>query len=434
MHDFDTAHGEGISVAFVTLGCAKNEVDSQNMAKALLDAGIAVTEELEDADCIVVNTCSFIQAATEESLAAIFEAADLESVASGQAKLVIAGCMPSRYGDELAQELPEAAAFVTCAGESDIVSVVEGLFPGRTSRCEAGGVFAAPSAYVKISDGCDRFCSFCTIPFIRGRYHSFAFDDIVRACEEAIQGGARELVLIAQDTGRWGSDFAEPKSLAWLLEALAGRFSETWIRVMYIQPEGITDELLDVVARMPNICSYFDVPLQHCNERIIASMNRTGNAQSYLELVARMRERVPGAIVRTTLISGYPGETEADFEELLDFLEQAEFDYVGVFPYSAEEGTRAAKLADQNDEETKVERATRIRDLCDAISSARLADFVGKEVDVLVLGTEEDGQLYGRGMHQAPDVDGVVYVPAGEVGDIVRVTITDTLLYEMEGE
>ena len=421
-------------MCFVTLGCAKNEVDSREMADRLAAAGIAVVPEPEDADCIVVNTCSFIQAATEESLAAIFEMADLDTVKCGQAKLVVAGCMPARYGSDLEGELKEACAFVPCSREDDIVEIVRGLFPDRGAGEAMEPTAGEPSVYVKISDGCDRFCSFCTIPYIRGRYHSFSYETVHDSVASAVALGAREIVLIAQDTGRWGQDFEPAESLASLVDRLAQSFPDTWLRIMYVQPEGVTSELLEAMAAHENVCPYIDVPLQHCNPSLLERMNRTGSAKEYLDLVARIRDTVPGATVRTTLIAGFPGETDEQFDELCDFVEEAEFDYVGVFPYSREEGTRAAGFDDQVDDDVKLERAQVLRDLADGISHMRVSRRIGEKLDVLVLGCEEDGQLYGRCMCQAPEVDGVTYLAFGEPGEIRSVTIADTLLYEMEGE
>ncbi|MEG0620910.1 MAG: 30S ribosomal protein S12 methylthiotransferase RimO [Raoultibacter sp.] len=448
-------------MSFVTLGCAKNEVDTAHMKKQLAAAGFLFAEDPGSADAVVVNTCSFIQAATEESLEAIFDIAGRENFAQGRAKLVVAGCMPARYGDELVDELPEAACFVPCSKEDDIVAVLAGLFPdfvvgakdladqtpqegsvapseGADAGVVADTVAAAAetplSAYVKISDGCDRFCSYCTIPYIRGRYHSYPQAAIVAEVEEQRAAGVREIVLIAQDTGRWGTDFEQPSTLADLMEHLATAYPETWFRVMYLQPEGISDQLLACVARYDNICSYFDIPLQHVDASILRAMNRTGSRKEFEALLAHIRACVPDVTLRTTLIAGFPGESEAAFEELCDFIQDADFDYVGVFPYSCEEGTRAATLPGQIDEETKLERAQALRDSADSVSVARIAARIGTQLDVLVLGLEEDGQWYGRARCQAPDVDGVTYIAQGNAGEIKRVTIVDTLLYEMEGE
>lgn len=436
----NAANAQG-RVCFITLGCAKNEVDTADMKKKVLGAGFALEDDPASADAVVVNTCSFIQAATEESLEAIFDVAGLENFQRGDAKLIVAGCMPARYGDDLADELTEATEFVPCSKEDDIAAILRSIL-GAEKRAEGEAETAAraadlgsqPSAYVKISDGCDRFCSYCTIPYIRGRYRSFPLDEIMADIAEQVEAGAREIVFIAQDTGRWGDDFDEPATLAQLMAAAAEAYPDVWFRVMYIQPEGVTDELLDCVASHDNIASYFDVPLQHSDERILRAMNRRGSRAEYEALVARIRERVPGAIVRTTLIAGFPGETEEQFDDLCSFVEEADLDYVGVFPYSQEEGTRAARMDAQLDEDVKQERAQTLRDVADAVSTARVAARVGQEMDVLVLGCEEDGQLFGRAQCQAPEVDGVVYVNAGEPGDVVRCRIVDTLLYEMEGE
>lgn len=425
---------EVISVHILTMGCAKNEVDSDNMRVRLSAAGYRMVEEPEDAQAVIVNTCSFIQSATEESLQAIFEMAGLPGMETGDAKLIVAGCMPARYGDDLASELNEASAFVPCSKEDDIVAILDALFPHRSKLEEVASAPEVLSAYVKISDGCNRFCSYCSIPYIRGRYHSFPFDRIDADVAAQIARGAREIVLIAQDTGRWGDDFEEPSTLAWLMSTLAQKYPQTWFRVMYLQPEGITDELLGAMRAHENICSYLDIPFQHANERILSRMNRKGSAAEYLKLIAHIREMVPGITLRTTFIAGFPGESEDDFQELCDFVEDIDFDYVGVFPYSLEEGTRAATFDDQIDDDVKIERAQAVRDIADAISRERVASRVGSQLDVLVLGSEEDGQLFGRAKCQAPDVDGVVYVHQGEIGDIVRVTINDTLMYEMEGE
>ncbi|MEG0016206.1 30S ribosomal protein S12 methylthiotransferase RimO [Gordonibacter sp.] len=426
-----------LSVAFITLGCAKNEVDTTHMRARVAEAGYALADDPADADAVVVNTCSFIQAATEESLEAIFDAADLPQVASGRAKLVVAGCMPARYGDELASELTEAGAFVPCSREDDIAAVLAEVIGAPSQGGVAGPAaedkLAGVSAYVKISDGCDRFCSYCTIPYIRGRYRSFPLDEVRAEVDDLVARGAREVVLIAQDTGRWGADFDDPSTLAVLVTSLAEEHADTWFRVMYIQPEGLTDELLDAVATHDNVCSYFDIPFQHADAGILSAMNRTGSGAEFNDLIARVRQRIPQATLRTTLIAGFPGETDEQFEDLCTFVEEADLDYIGVFPYSREEGTRAYDLTEQVDDDEKADRAQRLRDLSDAVCTPRVAARIGRTLDVLVEGREEDGQLFGRAMCQAPEVDGVTYLESGEVGEIRRVVIGDTLLYEMEG-
>ena len=428
------------TVSFVTMGCAKNEVDSAHMANRLSQAGYSVVDDVDESDVIIVNTCSFIQAATEESIEAILDATELDRVKSGKAHVVVSGCMPARYEGDLEGELPEVSRFVSCSQEQNIVQVLDDMLGIERFGDLAQSISAPPiemgdvSAYVKISDGCDRFCSYCTIPFIRGRYHSFTLDEITAEVQRLVEAGAREIVLIAQDTGRWGDDFETPSSLAELLESLARRFPQTWFRVMYIQPEGITDELIDVVAAHDNVCSYFDIPFQHCDRSLLKAMNRNGSGREFLDLIGRIRSQIPNVTLRTTLIAGFPGETDEQFEDLCDFVEEAELDYVGVFAYSREEGTRAYKLEGQIDEDEKLFRAQQLRDRADAVSSTVVARRIGRSLDVLVCGQEEDGQRFGRAQCQAPDVDGVTYVPSGEPGDIVSVTIDDTLLYEMEGE
>ncbi len=427
-------------VCFITLGCAKNEADTAAMERRAVAAGYRLEDDPERADAIVVNTCSFIQSATEESIEAVLDAAGLPRVASGGTRLVVAGCMPARYGDELAAELPEAAAFVPCSREDDIVAVLDGLFGveravGEISADE--GAAARPAGtfgYVKISDGCDRWCSYCAIPLIRGRYHSFPFEQVRADVARLVDAGVREVDLIAQDTGRWGADFDEPRDLAWLVDALACEFPDTWLRVMYLQPEGVTDELLAVMGRHANVCSYLDIPLQHVCEPVLRAMNRRGSRASFEALVGRIRAALPDVTLRTTLIAGFPGEGDEQFEELLDFVAEGLFDYVGVFAYSREEGTAAFDLPGQVDEDEKAERAQRLRDAADAASAPLIAARVGRVAEVLVEGAEEDGQLFGRAQCQAPDVDGVTYLDAGEPGQVVAARIVDTLLYEMEGE
>ena len=424
------------NVCFVTLGCAKNEVDTNNMKQLVLDAGYSIVEDPEAAQVVVINTCTFIQSATEESIDSIFELAGLPSLSNGEAKLIIAGCMPARYGSDLEDELTEADAFLPCAQEKNIVNLLNNLIgPAKANESlDDQALCHAASQYVKISDGCNRFCSYCTIPYIRGRYHSFTYDQIRKDVVTALSRGAGEIVLIAQDTGRWGDDFEEPLSLAWLMDSLASEFKEAWFRVMYLQPEGITDELLQVMAKHKNICSYLDIPLQHVDEQILKAMNRKGSEEEFVALIEHIKEVIPDVTLRTTLIAGFPGETDEQFEALCDFVDEGYFDYVGVFAYSQEDGTRAAKLEDQIDEDEKNDRAQRVRDLADAVCIPRVAERVGQTVQVLIEGIEEDGQLFGRAQCQAPEVDGVIYVEDAEIGSIVNVTITDTLLYEMEGE
>lgn len=431
------------SVYFETLGCAKNEVDTRDMQDALIEAGYAIADFADACDAIVINTCSFIRPAIEESIDAFFELSSMEHVTSLGIPVIVAGCLPARFGDELSDSLPEASAFLPCAEEGRIADIVAHVLgdaqpheqlepddhePLAGISLENAGAFA----YVKISDGCDRFCSYCTIPYIRGRYHSFSYEQIEADVTKALGEGAREIVLIGQDTGLWGSDFDEPSDLPALLERLATRFPDCWFRAMYTQPENVSSRLFEVMAAQGNVAPYLDIPLQHVVPRILHAMNRTGSKDDFLTMIAQARAAVPGIAIRTTLIAGFPGETEDDFKELVSFVEEAELDYVGVFPYSREEGTKAYSLPDQIDEDEKGYRAERLRTVADAVSSSVISQRIGCTYPVLVEGEEEDGQLFGRSIIQAPEVDGVTFVNEGLPGTLGCYAIEDTLMYDME--
>ena len=420
------------TVAFLTLGCAKNEVDTADMQEALVSAGFDIVDINDPADAIVINTCAFIQPAIEESIDTILEIAGLEEVASGSTKLIVVGCMPSRFGEELIPEFPEVSHFIPCANEDSLVDVVSQALQNPNIESRTVEFSYNPSEYVKISDGCSRHCAFCTIPSIRGPYHSFTFDSIYSDIAQKVKGGAKEIVLIAQDSGMWGLDLEPRESLASLLRRLASSFPTTWFRVLYLEPVGVTDELISVLSEYDNICNYLDIPFQHCDSAILKSMNRSSSRKEFEQLIHRIRQSIPDITLRTTLIVGYPGETDEQFEDLCDFISEAQLDYVGVFAYSREEGTKAASLPDQIDEDTKQERLQTIRDLADAVSAQKIAQRIGEKVNILVLGAEEDGQLYGRCQSQAPEVDGVTYIENASIGQFVSATITDTLLYEME--
>jgi ribosomal protein S12 methylthiotransferase len=441
--------GDAGNIAFVTLGCTKNEVDSDKMAALLEDAGYRIVDDPEDAHLVIVNTCSFLMSAVDEGLEVIFDLVNSRAELPEKAKILVAGCMPARYGDALSDELTEVEGFLPASEEDRVVEKVGELLGGKAPQEAPAGPAGnatrrsvGPSAYVKISDGCDRFCSYCTIPYIRGRYHSFSYDEICAEVDELVVSGAREIVLIGQDTGIWGQDLEPKSSTAQLVSGLAERFPTTWFRLMYLQPAGITDELLDVIAANDNICSYLDMPLQHCDPDILERMNRGGSADSYLELLERVRTRVPGIMTRTTLMAGFPGETEAQFSELLDFVDEARFDYAVVFPYSQEEGTAAAGFSGQIDEDVKLARAQQLLDACEAVGQSQIAELVGNEVTCLVEGFEQTDvgtEALCRWQGQAPEVDGQVHVPfqvdnAPSIGDIVLVRITDTFYYELEGE
>ena len=463
------------TVRFITLGCAKNEADTDAMRARVLEAGFAIAGD-EPADVIVINTCSFITDATQESVDTILELVDERLAASdgegravvlASAKIVVTGCMPSRYGSELSQEIPEVDLFLPIKEQPRIAEVVAELVgePAGNSSC-AQRVFRtadAPFAYVKISDGCSRFCSFCTIPFIRGPYASRSASDIVDEIAFLVAGGVREIILIGQDTGIWGTDLDSPElyaplaqpTLAELLDYVSALFPDTWIRVMYLQPEGINSRLLSVMAAHSNICNYLDIPLQHANAKVISEMNRTGDGSSYLATVRRIRESFDDIMVRTTLIAGFPGETEGEFDELLDFVEEAEFDFAGVFGYSQEEGTVAGDRGDQVDDEEIANRAQILTDTAERIGFARIRRRIGSICEVLVCGIVDDDELefegtlgarksaddgqhsrkWGRAFFQAPDVDGIITFDAADcsVGDILAVEIVDSAGYDLEG-
>lgn len=436
------------SLLYITLGCAKNEVDTDRM-RALLDAAdYQEVDSAQDADAVIINTCSFLASATSESIETTLALAEEVKEGVRAARIIMCGCVPSRYGDQLPQELPEVSAFVRADEEDGIVAVVDELlgverdmpsFIPNIKRTVEGSV-----AYVKISDGCDRFCSFCAIPYIRGRYHSRPADRIIAEARELLAGGVKEIVLIGQDTGIWGKDFKDqvdgPANLAQLLVALAEelRPQHVWIRVLYLQPEGMSGELIAAIRDTPEVLPYIDIPVQHCNERVLKSMHRSGSEQQLDELFARLRSEIPGMVIRTTSLVGFPGETDEEAEQMLAFMDRNSFDYTSVFAYSREEGTRAAEMDDQVDEDVKLERAQKALDLAEALGFAATASHVGETAEVIIDGIEEnDGfsEFIGHAWFQAPDSDGAVHLDIEEacIGDIVTVEFTDSFCYELVG-
>ncbi len=435
------------NILFITLGCAKNEVDTDRMRALLLADGFGEVFSPEEADLAIVNTCSFLASATEESVEATLEIAESRAGGVRECPIVMCGCVPSRYGDELRAELPEVAAFVKAEDEDGICAVVRGalgLEAGMGGPVLDSGLLRTvegASAFVKISEGCDRFCTFCAIPYIRGRYHSRAKDEILAEVAALMEGGVREIILIGQDTGIWGSDFKDGSNLAGLLRAVAEvvRPYEGWLRVLYLQPEGMTDDLIAAIRDTPEVLPYIDIPIQHCSARILKAMNRSGNPAELHELFARLRREIPGMVLRTTGMAGFPGETDEEADELYDFIEAEEFDYTSVFAYSPEEGTRAAAMEGQVDEDVKLERTQRLIDLVEELGFSATAKHVGERVKVIIDGveeTEEGVELIGHTWFQAPDCDGAVHIASGEaaVGDIVTVDLVDSFCYEMIGE
>ena len=436
------------SILYITLGCAKNEVDTDRMRSLLCAAGYEEADGTEDADLVIINTCSFLASATSESIETTLELADEVHEGVRSVPIVMCGCVPSRYGADLPDELPEVAAFVRTDEEDGIVGVVDELLGhGRAVPAHVPDVkrtVEGAVAYLKISDGCDRFCSFCAIPYIRGRYRSRSAASILAEARELVAGGVRELVLIGQDTGIWGNDLPEdtegPRNLAQLLEAVAAavRPERVWIRVLYLQPEGMTDELIAAIRDTPEVLPYIDIPVQHCSERVLSAMNRSGSESELEKLFARLRDEIPGMVIRTTYLAAFPGETAEEHEEMLAFMDRIGFDYTSVFAYSREDGTRAARMDEQIPEEEKLERTQAAIDLAEALGFAATASHVGETAEVIVDGIEEteDGpELIGHAWFQAPDCDGAVHLDAGEaaVGDILTVEFTDSFCYELIG-
>lgn len=418
--------------------------------------GYEITANADDADTIVVNTCGFIDSAKKESIEAILEAANLKTNAKAS-RLIVAGCLVERYRDDLKAEMPEVDAFIGTSQINDILAVCDPktntrslpviplgnqsstyLYDESTPR-----VLATPGhyAFIKIAEGCDRPCTFCFIPQMRGHFRSRRFGSIVAEAQQLAEEGVKELILVAQDSSRYGEDLGKPDALAHLLRELSHTDGIEWVRVMYTYPTHITDSFLDVLATEPKAVKYLDMPLQHASQRVLKSMKRGGNRDSLERLIARVRERVPGIAVRTTFITGFPGETEEDFEELMTFVRNVEFDRVGVFSYSDEEGTGAFELADKVDPKVANRRRARLMKEQSRISRRNNKRRVGQTVRVLFEGESNESELLwqGRMETQAPDIDGCVLIndaPEGFVpapGEFVNVMITEAQQYDLVG-
>lgn len=437
------------SILYITLGCAKNEVDTDRMRSLLNGAGYLEVDTADEADVVIINTCSFLASATSESIETTLSLAEEISEGVRGTRIVMCGCVPSRYGAELPSELPEVAAFVRTDEEDGIVSVIDGLLDVRRSEPpfipSVKRTIESAVAYVKISDGCDRYCSFCAIPYIRGRYHSRSAESILAEVRDLVAGGVREIVLIGQDTGIWGSDFDDahdgPRNLAQLMRAVAEavRPEHVWVRVLYLQPEGMSDELIETIRDTPEILPYIDIPVQHCNARVLKAMHRSGSEEQLTELFAKLRREIPQMVIRTTSLVGFPGETDDEAEQMLAFMDREGFDYTSVFPYSQEEGTFAAKMDGQVDEDVKLERTQAAMDLAESLGFAATAARVGEVAEVIIDGieeTDEGPELIGHAWFQAPDSDGAVHLEPSDVavGDILKVRFTDSFCYELIGE
>ena len=432
------------TVGLVSLGCSKNRVDSEMLLGQLRERGYQIVDDPKEAEIIIVNTCGFIQSAKEESIDTLLEMAEYKQ--TGRLKLLLAtGCLAQRYGEELKEALGEADGFMGVADYKRIFEVIDEAQKGERPLAVGEGdrfyksdrVLTTPpySAYVKISDGCDNRCTYCAIPLIRGRYRSRPYDDIVEECRELAKKGVTEVTLIAQDTSRYGSDFeGKPLLLKNLLADVSAIEGIHWVRVLYCYPDTVNDELLDAIASLPKCAKYLDLPLQHINDRLLRAMNRRGDSQMIKRLLAGCRRR--GIIVRTTMIVGFPGETEEEFEELLDFVKETRFDRLGAFAYSPEENTPAAAMPDQIDEAVKQERLDRLMLLQQEISAKVMQARVGETGEVLVEGFRH-GRYYGRSLMEAPEVDGKVLFTSQKKlkpGEYVTVHITGASEYDLNGE
>jgi len=425
-----------VKVSFVTLGCDKNTVDSERYLAQLADRGAEFAADASDADVIIINTCGFIDAAKKESIDAIVDAGRLKT--EGRAQAVVAvGCMVQRHKDELAAELPEVDLFL---GSSEMDRLVpelaaRGLIDDVPAPHPGVRLFTGQLPhvrYLKISEGCDHGCAFCAIPLMRGRHRSFALDDVVREAQLLEAQGAREVNLVAQDLAHYGRDRRDGITLPGLLEAVVRETSLPWIRMLYLYSAGLTPELLDLMAREPRILPYLDMPMQHASDSVLARMRRPERQATVRARVARIREVVPDVAIRTTCIVGFPGETDADFAQLLAFLEDVQFDRVGVFTYSSQEGTRAAELDDDVPESLKQERLERLNELQRLVTADRYEARVGRTVRAMVDRVQDDGMVQARTIWQADDIDGVTWLDADAAlpGTLVDVVIEDVDDYD----
>ena len=447
------------NVLFISLGCDKNLVDSEKMLGLLNAAGYQVAQEESEADAIVVNTCCFIHDAKEESIETILEMAEWKK--RGRLKaLVVTGCMAQRYQEEINQEIPEVDAVIGTTGYTEIVPILDEILGTvEVSQKEQNSfVNCCPSidllpdsladkrvvttggytAYLKIAEGCNKRCTYCIIPYIRGHYRSFPMEDLLEEAQRLAEGGVKELILIAQETTVYGMDCYGRKALPELLTKLCKIEGIEWIRILYCYPEEITDELIDVMKKEKKICHYLDIPIQHSEDTILKRMGRRTDRAELVSLVEKLRREIPDIVLRTTLITGFPGETEEEFNNMVDFVDKMEFDRLGVFPYSAEEGTKAAEMDNQIASDIKESRRDEIMALQQEISAEKEERRIGQEMSVLIEGYLYEDDIYiGRTYMDAPKVDGNVFVRAQEElisGDMVPVRITGANEYDLMGD
>ena len=445
-----------MKIGVVSLGCPKNLVDSETMLGLIHEENYEITNNPSEAEIIIVNTCGFIESAKEESINTILQMAEYKK--SGSCKyIIVTGCLSQRYAEELFNELPEADAIAGVEVYDEIGSIIKRVMNGERfimlERSKPDVIYTSketflprilttPSytAYLKIAEGCDNCCSYCAIPKIRGPYRSKPMEQVLKEAKALVDNGVKELIVVAQDTTRYGEDLPGGKLLlADLLKELNKIESLKWIRVMYCYPNNFTDELIETFASLDKVCKYVDLPLQHASNRLLASMNRYDTREEVETLLAKLRKRIPGIVIRTTFIVGFPGETDADFEELKEFVEQQRFENAGVFAYSQEEGTVAGAMPNQIPDEIKQERYHELMALQAQISEEIHKDTEGQTLEVLVEGIEEDGSglHYGRSYREAPDIDGLVFIEnPGDIkpGCFIKVNILQGFTYESVGE
>ncbi|MBI5177911.1 MAG: 30S ribosomal protein S12 methylthiotransferase RimO [Nitrospinae bacterium] len=412
----------------VSLGCAKNRVDSEKTLALLQSQGCTITDNPEEADCLLINTCGFIGDARRESVDTILELAEFKK-ANPNAKLAVMGCMVERFGKEMGEEMPEIDYLLALSDSS----TQEVYRPENVKRMLEPGVV---SAYLKIAEGCGNACSFCSIPMIRGPLKSRPLNAVVAEAKELVAVGVKELVLVAQDTTRYGADLKMKNGLVTLAKEILATAKPAWLRIMYLYPTLITDEMIDLIAHEPSLCPYIDVPFQHIHDAALKRMGRNETKKEIVELVAKLRRAMPEGAIRTSFIVGFPGETEAEYKALESFVKEAELDHVGVFTYSAEEGTKAADMDDDVPENVKEERAARILEIQQKISLKKNKAKAGKTFDALVERYDpENGLLLGRLKTQAPEVDGEVILDECEAkpGEIIKVKIKAAMEYDLVG-
>ncbi len=442
-------------VHFISLGCPKNLVDSEIMAGTLMGEGYEVVGDADGADTVIVNTCGFIEDSKKESIQRILDMAALKE--QGQVKrVVVAGCLTQRYKDDLVEGLPEADLFVGSGEFQNIGKILKKHDQGEKKKTffnlptylqEEGTprVNSQPKhrAYLKISEGCMKRCAFCAIPLIRGNLQSRTIQNVVNEAKLLVAGGVKELIIISHDFTDYGWDLRRKNQEATespfeLLKALADLEGAHWVRMLYLYPDGITPEMIQLIKEKPKLVKYFDMPLQHINNEMLRKMNRKMTREEVESVLKNIRSEIPNAVIRTQFIVGFPGETEEQFEELLKFISDQQFDRVGCFKYSPEENTPAGKMADQVDEETKQRRYESVMEVQQNISRKKHKAFIGKTIDVLVEGLSEETDLLlqGRMSQQAPDIDGVVLINDGQakVGEMVKVKVTDSMEYDLIGE